>query len=168
MIHRDLKPGNVLVDASGEPKVTDFGLAQRINADSELTGTGQILGTPAFMPPEQASGQAERVRESADVYSLGALLYCLLAGRPPFQAANPVDTLLQVIGKDPISPRQIDSSIPRDLDTICLKCLRKEPAQRYASAQELADDLGRWLSGEPIQARSRQLPGRCDGSARRQ
>jgi formylglycine-generating enzyme required for sulfatase activity len=153
VIHRDLKPSNVLVDTTGEPKVTDFGLAKRTDIDSQLTGTGQIMGTPAYMPPEQALGNVFEVREPADVYALGAMLYCLLTRRPPFQAANPIDTLRQVLETEALPIRKIDPSLPKDLETICLKCLRKDAKQRYSSAQLLADDLRRWLDGEPIQAR---------------
>lgn len=163
VVHRDLKPANVLLDKDGEPRVTDFGLAKRISTQSlagntqdsaaNLTATGQILGTPSYMPPEQASGKTDDVGPLADVYSLGALLYCLLTGRPPFQAASPIDTLLQVRHQEPVPVRQLDSKVPRDLETICLKCLEKDPGRRYAGARQFADDLERYLANEPIQAR---------------
>ena len=152
VIHRDLKPANILIERNGQPKVTDFGLAKKTEADSNLTGTGQILGTPAYMPPEQASGKTD-VGPLADVYSLGAILYCLLTGRPPFQASNPMDTLLQVLNRDPVPLRILTPQIPRDLETICLKCLRKESSKRYESAFELAAELQRYLDGKPIHAR---------------
>jgi WD40 repeat protein/tRNA A-37 threonylcarbamoyl transferase component Bud32 len=153
VIHRDLKPHNILVGRDGRPRVTDFGLAKQTKRDSNLTGTGQILGTPSYMPPEQAAAQTERVGPHSDVYSLGAILYCLLVGRPPFHAANPVDTLRQVLEREPVSPRELNPQVPRDLETICLKCLEKEPARRYASAQALADELQRFLNKKPILAR---------------
>ena len=153
VIHRDLKPGNVLLDQNNEPKVTDFGLAKKVEGDSELTATGQILGTPSFMPPEQASGKLAQVTELADVYSLGAVLYATLVGRPPFQADNPLDTLIQVMEQDVVSIRILNPKVPRDLETVCLKCLRKGPRDRYASAREMAEDLGRFLDEEPIRAR---------------
>ena len=139
VIHRDLKPGNVLLDVNGDPKVTDFGLAKRVGGDSELTATGQVLGTPAYMSPEQAAGRTHEVDTGSDVYALGAILYALLVGRPPHQAANSVDTLLQVIEQDPVSPRRLNASIPKDIDSVCLKCLEKKPSSRYASAAELAE-----------------------------
>lgn len=153
VIHRDLKPGNVLIDQDGNPKVTDFGLAKNLAGDSELTGTGQILGTPSYMPPEQASGDTAKVDERADVYALGAILYSTLVNRPPFQAPTPMETLKQVLDREPVSPRTLDLKISRDLETICLKCLRKEPDKRYLGATELAEDIGRWLRNEPIVAR---------------
>jgi serine/threonine protein kinase/formylglycine-generating enzyme required for sulfatase activity len=153
VIHRDLKPANILIDRAEQPKVTDFGLAKKVGADSNLTGTGQILGTPSYMAPEQASGKIDEVGPLADIYSLGAILYCLLTGRPPFQSSNPMDTLLQVLDKEPISPRQLNPIIPVDLETICLKCLSKETNRRYPHAKDLLEELGRFLRGEPILAR---------------
>jgi eukaryotic-like serine/threonine-protein kinase len=152
VIHRDLKPGNILLDAQGTPRVTDFGLAKRLDADAGLTSTGQVMGTPSYMPPEQAAGRAD-LGPTADVYSLGAVLYALLTGRPPFQAAGAMDTLMQVLEKDPVPVRQLNAAVPGDLETICLKCLEKEPARRYTTAQGLGDDLYRFLAGEPIVAR---------------
>ena len=153
IVHRDLKPGNVLVTVEGEPKITDFGLAKRLDGDSELTATGQVLGTPSYMPPEQAAGKLAQVNERSDVYALGAILYCMLVGRPPFQSGNQLDTLMQVLDKDPVAPRELDSKIPKDLETICLKCLSKDPDKRYESADGLSDDLNRFLSGKEVLAR---------------
>jgi eukaryotic-like serine/threonine-protein kinase len=158
VLHRDLKPGNVLIDEVGEPRITDFGLAKRFGveskgSDSQLTLSGQVLGSPNFMPPEQASAKWGAVGPWSDVYGLGAILYYLLTGRPPFHAASVTDTLEQVLHNEPVSPRVLNPSVPADLETICLKCLEKEPARRYGSAQEVADELDRFLNGEPIRAR---------------
>ncbi len=152
IVHRDLKLANVLVDLEGQPRVTDFGLAKRTAGDSGMTATGQILGTPSFMPPEQARGKLD-VGPQADVYSLGATLYCLLTGRPPFLAATVMDTLMQVLEQEPVPPRKLNPAVPVDLETICLKCLQKDPEKRFASARDLVDELGRWLDGVPILSR---------------
>lgn len=163
IIHRDLKPRNILLDRQGQPRVTDFGLAklafsEESSSDIHMslsgpTGTGQILGTPSYMAPEQAQGQAEQITLLADVYSLGALMYALMTGRPPFQAATPIETLRQVIEREPVPPRKLNPGIPIDLETIVLKCLSKSPAQRYSSAAALGADLQRFLDGLPITAR---------------
>jgi WD40 repeat protein len=153
VIHRDLKPANILLDKNGNPRVTDFGLAKQLETDSGLTGSGQIMGTPSYMPPEQAGGKRGDVGPASDVYALGATLYALITGRPPFQAATPMDTLLQVLGQDPVPVRQLNVTVPKDLETICLKCLEKDPRRRYGSARALAEELNRFLSGEPIVAR---------------
>jgi WD40 repeat protein len=160
VIHRDLKPANILLDVQGNPRVTDFGLAKKVQADSGLTGSGQIMGTPSYMPPEQAGGERGEVGPAADVYALGATLYALLIGRPPFQAATAMDTVIQVLSEDAVPPRRLNAAIPLDLETICLKCLEKEPARRYGSATALGAELGRFLAGEPILARPVSAPER--------
>jgi WD40 repeat protein len=153
IIHRDIKPRNILFDDHGVPRITDFGLAKQVNEESDLTSTGQILGSPSYMSPEQAQAKIEDVGPLSDVYSLGATLYCLITGRPPFQAATVIETVRQVIDTEPAPPRQLNPAIDRDLETICLRCLEKEPRRRYASAEELSEELGRFLAGEPIRAR---------------
>lgn len=153
VLHRDIKPGNILFDANDRPVVTDFGIAKLSEADRSLTVTGQVLGTPSYMPPEQSLAENERLDARSDVYSLGAVLYESITGKPPFRRRNPIDTMIAVRTEDPESPRAIDSRIPHDLETICLKCLEKEPAARYSTAADLACDLERFLADRPIEAR---------------
>jgi tetratricopeptide (TPR) repeat protein len=185
IIHRDLKPTNVLLVPSErpeaiafpagsdrverfEPRVSDFGLAKRLDvAGAGQTQSGAVLGTPSYLAPEQAAGRAKAIGPAADVYALGAILYECLTGRPPFRAATPVDTILQVINAEPVPPGRLNAGLPRDLETICLKCLQKEPAQRYASALELALELRRFRAGEPIQARPIGRPERLVRWAKR-
>lgn len=167
VLHRDLKPSNVLIDASDEPHVTDFGLAKALDAAPQ-TLTGGVLGSPAYMPPEQALGQPAEVTARSDVYSLGAILYELLTGRPPFQGTSLAAVIAQVKDSDPVAPRRLNPSIPADLETVCLKCLEKSPARRYAQAGELAEDLQRFLRDEPVHARPVGPFGRAARWAQRQ
>lgn len=153
LIHRDLKPGNILLDWDGRPYVTDFGLAKMLTSDSRQTASGVITGTPNYMSPEQAACRHDDVGPASDVYSLGAILYEILTGRPPFREQTPLETLLQVIDREPQLPRRINRRVPRGLELICLRCLAKSPDGRYASADELADDLERFLCGETLTVR---------------
>jgi WD40 repeat protein len=152
VLHRDLKPRNILLDDDGEPQITDFGLAKQVDASGELTESGAIVGTAAYMAPEQARGE-KTITTAVDVYSLGAILYELLTGRPPFRDATPAQTIARVLDHEPVRPRAIRPDVDRDLETVCLKCLEKDPTRRYGSAAALADELRRWLAGLPITAR---------------
>lgn len=159
IVHRDLKPANVLLSSNGEPKISDFGLAKQTDAKTgeraggEQTLSGSVLGTPSYMAPEQARGDIKQVGPASDIYALGAILYECLTGRPPFKGASLAETLDQVRNQEPVAPSQLNPAVPRDLETICLKCLRKEPTQRYASAGDLASDLIAFRENRPIQAR---------------
>jgi WD40 repeat protein len=153
ILHRDLKPSNVLIDENDCPRITDFGLAKRLNAFADMTLAGQLVGSPNYVPPEQLPGHNGEIGVTSDVYSLGALLYCLLTTRPPFLASTVEETLRLVATEEPVSPRALNPAVPRDLETICLKCLEKDPAQRYPSANSVVDELTRFETGQPIAAR---------------
>ncbi len=168
IIHRDLKPSNILLDADGQPYVTDFGLAKVFADGADVTATGVIAGTPSYMAPEQASGRRAEITPATDVYSLGAILYELLTGRPPFHEESTFDTLMAVLSGDPPMPRSLNPRIPRGLELICLKCLAKEPRDRYGSAAALADDLDRFARGEVLAVRPPTVAQRCWSWMRRQ
>src|SRR5439155_15077685 len=161
IVHRDLKPANVLLALDGTPKITDFGLAKKLDDDLGQTRTGTILGTPSYMAPEQAEGRISAIGPHADIYSMGATMYDMLTGRPPLKGETVLDTLMLVQTRDPLPPTQLQPKIPRDLETICLKCLQKPPHKRYATAGALAEDLRRFLAGEPILARPVSAPERA-------
>ena len=152
ILHRDIKPANVLLTTAGEPKISDFGLAKRLDRSESINPADQIVGTPMYMSPEQATGRAD-IGPAADIYSLGATLYEMVVGRPPFRGATVNDTLKLVKNTEPVAPRQLQPTVPKDLQTICLKCLHKDPKQRYQSADAFANDLRNYLDGKPIQAR---------------
>ena len=153
IVHRDLKPGNILLTLEGDPKVADFGLAKLLDSESEITRTGAVIGSPSYMAPEQAEGNTRGIGPGADIHALGAMLYELLAGRPPFRATSALETLHQVKSSEPVPPSRLVPGLPRDIETITLKCLQKDPTRRYPTADQLAADLRRFRSGEPVLAR---------------
>ena len=167
VVHRDLSPANILMADDGTPKVTDFGLAKLMIGGSMRTATGDVMGTPSYMAPEQAGSLDGKIGPATDVYALGAILYEMLTGRPPFKAEHPLKTLRQVIGDEPVAPSRLRPGLPVDLETICLKCLAKEPAERYPTASALAADLGRFAAGEPVSARAAGVTERLAKWARR-
>ena len=152
ILHRDLKPGNILLDSAEQPYVTDFGLAKLVTGDNTATQSGAIISTASYMAPEQATG-SKGLTTAADIYSLGAILYEVMTGRPPFREATALETLLHVREREPARPSDVHPKVDRDLETICLKCLERDPLRRYGSAEALAEELDRWLAGEPIHAR---------------
>src|SRR6185503_7018193 len=164
IVHRDLKPSNILVTAAGEPKVADFGLAHLVDSTSDLTRTGSSLGTPLYMSPEQVEGKTGAISPRTDVYALGTILYEILTGRMPFLGETLMEIYGRILREDPVPPRASDPTLAHDLQTIAMKALEKDPARRYASAREFADDLRKHLAGEPIQARP---PGLGDRLVRR-
>jgi serine/threonine-protein kinase len=166
-VHRDLKPSNVVLDGDGRPHLTDFGLIKLLTPDQRHTLSGTIIGTPDYMSPEQARGHSGEITPLSDIYGLGAVMYELLTGRPPFHEESPLDTMLCVLEKEPLLPRQINASVPRDLEQICLKCLEKNPERRYRSAAEVAADLDRYLKGEAIQSAAPSVGRRVARWARR-
>src|SRR5437588_9845953 len=153
ILHRDIKPGNILLDRKGEPHLTDFGLARLIEQESTVTNSFDVLGTPSYMSPEQAGGRVEELTAAAAVYALGAVFYHMLTGQPPFAGGTTYETIKLLLDTEPRQPRLLNPKIDRDLSTICLKCLEKHPERRYSSALALAEDLACWLKHEPIQAR---------------
>ena len=160
ILHRDIKPGNVLLDKEGAPHLTDFGLARLVETESTVTRTTEMLGTPSYMAPEQAGGNGTEVSAAADIYGLGAILYHLLTGSPPFVGRSAYETIRLVLEAEARQPRLSNRKVDRDLSTVCLKCLEKDPQRRYLSALALAEDLERWLRREPIKARRSSLVSR--------
>ncbi|MBK8475817.1 MAG: serine/threonine protein kinase [Opitutaceae bacterium] len=167
VLHRDLKPSNVLVDEAERPRITDFGLAKLLGDTAGATITGQMLGSPGYAAPEQAAGRVAEIGVLSDVYGLGALFYHLVTGRAPFSAATPIETLRLVLDTEPLAPSLLNPPLPRDLETICLKCLAKEPARRYATAAEVAEDVERFLNERPIHAQPPSVPYRMRKFTRR-